>query len=342
MTMLVLGLMAGCSAPPPPPPPDDPDTDIEDITPPPAAIKIGISLPTQREERWVLDKEAFEKAAAAAGIEITLQIADNDAGRQQTQCENMISLGVNALIVAPHDEEAAKNIVEIAHAEGIPVISYDRLIANADVDLYVTFDQYRIGYLMGEYIAKNVEKGNIVLLKGDPLDSTCKYLRNGAWDAMKEKIESGVFDVVVEQDCIDWAASAALRHMEQALTKYNNDIQGVVAPNDGTAGGVIQALAAVGLAGKVPVTGQDCETDAIKRIKEGTQSMTVFFDVRDLAGAAFEAAVKMANGQDSGATGTEFNGKVDVPVLEFPATPITKDNWRLPIEAGYMDEADVL
>ncbi|MCL1983673.1 MAG: substrate-binding domain-containing protein [Clostridiales bacterium] len=307
----------------------------------PSVVKIGISLPTQREERWVLDKESFESTAESMGIEVNIQIADNDAGRQQTQCENLITQGVTALIVAPHDGEAAKNIVEIAHEAGVPVISYDRLIMDADVDLYVTFDQYKIGYLMGEYIANNVESGNIVILKGDPLDNTTIPLREGAVAAIQSKLDSGAFKIVAEQDCIDWQPSAALRHMEQALTANNNDIQGVIAQNDGTAGGAIQALAAVGLDGKVPVTGQDCESDAIKRIREGTQGMTVFFDVRDMSAAAFQAAVKMSKGEDPGSDSTENNGKIDVKVLGFPATSITKDNWDLPIKAGYMDAADV-
>lgn len=300
-------------------------------------VKIGISLPTQREERWVLDKEGFERAAAAAGIEIALQIADNDAGRQQTQCENLIAQGVDVLIVAPHDGEAAKNIVEMAHEENIPVISYDRLILNADVDLYVTFDQFRIGQLMGEYMNEHLEKGNIVILSGDPGDNTSVPLKQGALSAIQGKIDSGAYTVVLEQECKDWQPSEALKHMENALTANNNDIQGVIAPNDGTAGGVIQALATQGLDGKVIVTGQDSEVDAIKRIIAGTQSMTVFFDVRDLSGAAFDAAVKMARGEAPGATGSTHNGKIDVPVLEFPPAPVTKDTYaQLLFDSGYM------
>lgn len=306
------------------------------------SLKIGISLPTQREERWVLDKESFEKKAAEEGIEIALQIADNDAARQQSQCENLIAQGIDVLIIAPHDGEAAKNIVEMAHEAGIPVISYDRLILNADVDLYVTFDQFRIGQLMGEYMAENLEKGNIVILSGDPGDNTSIPLKQGALSAIQAKIDSGDYTIVLEQECRDWQPSEALKHTENALTANNNNIQGIIAPNDGTAGGVIQALAAQGLAGQVIVTGQDSEVDAIKRIIEGTQSMTVFFDVRDLAGAALDAAIKLANGEDAGATGSENNGKIDVPVLEFPPSRVTKDNYQeLLIDSGYMDAADI-
>lgn len=305
-------------------------------------IKIGISLPTQREERWVLDKENFEKVAAEAGVEIAIQIADNDAARQQSQCENLIAQEIDVLIVAPHDGEAAKNIVEMAHEAGIPVISYDRLILNAEVDLYVTFDQFRIGQLMGEYMVENLESGNIVLLSGDPADNTSIPLKQGALSALQPKIDSGDYVLVLEQDCKDWQPTEALKHMENALTANNNNIQGVIAPNDGTAGGVIQALAAQGLDGKVIVTGQDSEVDAIKRIIAGTQSMTVFFDVRDLAAAAFGAAVKMARGEDPGATGAENNGKIDVPVLEFGPAPVTKDNYKaLLIDSGYMKESDL-
>ena len=305
-------------------------------------IKIGISLPTQREERWVLDKEGFEKAAAAAGIEIALQIADNDAGRQQTQCENLIAQGVDVLIVAPHDGEAAKNIVEMAHADNIPVISYDRLILNADVDLYVTFDQFRIGQLMGEYMNDNLESGNIVILSGDPADNTSVPLKQGAVSAVQAKIDSGAYKVVLEQECKDWQPSEALKHIENALTANNNDIQGVIAPNDGTAGGIIQALAAQGLDGKIIVTGQDSEPDAIKRIIAGTQSMTVFFDVKEMSAAAFDAAVKIALGEDPGANGSENNGKIDVPVLGFSAMAITVENYKdVLIDSGYMEESAI-
>lgn len=304
-------------------------------------LKIGISIPTQREQRWVWDKEGFEAAAKAKDVEILIQIADNNAARQQSQCENLITQGVKVLIVAPHDEGAAKNIVDMARKAGVPVISYDRLIANANVDLYATFDQFKIGFLMGDYMDKHLEKGNIVFLKGDPGDSTCRDLAAGAKSAMQAKLDSGAYTIVLEQDCMDWEPREALKHTEQALTLTNNNVQGVIAPNDGTAGGVIQALAAQGLAGKVIVTGQDCETDAVKRIIEGTQSMTVFFNCKELAAGALEAAIKIAQGQNPGSSGTENDGTFDVPMLQLPATQVTKDNYRaILIDTGFFKASD--
>jgi D-xylose transport system substrate-binding protein len=304
-------------------------------------LKIGISLPTQREQRWVWDYQGFLEAADAAGVEVIIQVADNNAARQQAQCENLITLGAKVLIVAPHDEGAAKNIVDIARRAKVPVVSYDRLIGNANVDLYVTFDQYRIGYTMGQYMANNLDRGNIVFLKGDPGDSTCIPLAQGARDAMKAKLDSGAYRIVLEQDCRDWEPNEALKHMEQALTLTNNNVQGVIAPNDGTAGGAIQALAAQGLAGRVVVTGQDCETDAVKLIIAGSQSMTVFFNCKEMAGAALQAAVQIANGQKPKTTGTENDGSYNVQALEFSVTEINRNNWRNElVSKGFFEESE--
>ena len=306
-------------------------------------IKIGVSLPTQREIRWVLDRENFEAAGDEQGVSVSVQIADNDAAKQQNQCENLISQGIDILIIAPVDGEQAKNIVEMAHSEDIPVIAYDRSILNCEVDLYVTFDQYTIGKLMGEYVAEHVDAGNIVVLSGDPQDPTCVPLKQGAMDAIKAKVDSGDYVIVSEQECKDWSASEAQKHVENALTSNNNEIAAVIAPNDGTAGGAIQALAAQGLAGITVVTGQDSEPDAIKRILEGTQSMTVFFDVRDMSRAAVTAAITIVNGGTVDTKGeVDNNGLIDVPTLGFPAKAVTKDNYKeLVIDSGYMSEDDI-
>ena len=306
-------------------------------------VKIGVLLPTQREIRWVLDRENFEAAGEEQGVSVSVQIADNDAAKQQNQCENLISQGIDILIIAPVDGESAKNIVEIAHAEDIPVIAYDRPVLNCEVDLYVTFDQYVIGQLMGEYVAEHLEAGNIVVLSGDPQDPTCVPLKQGAMDAIKAKVDSGDYVIVSEQECKDWSNSEAQKHVENALTNNDNKIDAVIAPNDGTAGGAIQALAAQGLAGITIVTGQDSEPDAIKRIIEGTQSMTVFFDVRDMARAAVKAAIQILNDERVETNGdVTNNGLIDVPTLGFPAKAVTKDNYQsLVIDSGYMSEDDI-
>lgn len=305
-------------------------------------IRIGISLPTQREERWVLDRENFEKVAGELGVSVAMQIADNDAAKQQSQCENLISQQIDVLILAPHDGKAAANIVTKAHQAGIKVVSYDRLTLDSEVDLYVTFDSLKIGEMQGEWLTRQVPKGNIVVLAGDPADSCATLYKKGAMNILQPKVDSGDYKIVLDQPVKDWQPSEAMKHMENALTANKNDIQGVLAPNDGTAGACIQALASQGLAGKVPITGQDAEVAAAKRILAGTQGMTVFNDVRDLGKAAMEAAIKLAKGEDPGAANKENNGKIDVPSIYLPPKLVEKENLQqVLIDSGFMKKEDV-
>jgi D-xylose transport system substrate-binding protein len=150
---------------------------------------------------------------------------------------------------------------------------------------------------------------------------------------LKPRIDSREYTIVMDQFVVDWEPANALRLMEQALTANNNNIAGVIAPNDGTAGGVIQALAAQGLAGRVPVTGQDCEVDALERIGAGTQGMTILYDNLRMSEAALQAAVRLVNKQPSGATGKDDDG---TPMLDFPPVEVTRNNYR-----QIMDEYDL-
>lgn len=330
---MIIALFAGCKSDEVNPVSGGNDKDKD------SKIKIGISLPTQREERWVLDKENFEKVAANLGVEVAIQIADNDAAKQQSQCENLIAQGIDVLILAPHDGTAAANIVNMAHDAGIKVISYDRLVMNSDVDLYLTFDSLIVGEMQAEWLLSQAPEGNIVLLAGDPGDSCAVLYRQGALNVLQPKADSGDIKIVLDQECKDWQPMEALKHTENALTVNGNDIQGILAPNDGTAGAAIQALAAQGLAGKVPVTGQDAEVDAVKRIIEGTQGITIFNDIRTLGEAAIEAAVKYAKGEEVATTKTNNNGKIDVPSIEVSPVVVDINNYKeVLIDSGFIKE----
>lgn len=306
-------------------------------------IKIGLSLATLQEERWVRDKEKMEALAGEKGIELLTQVANLDAAKQDSQCENLISQGIKILIIAPQDAKSAASIVEKAHKAGIKVISYDRLIMDCDVDVYISFDNVKVGELQGKYLTEKLPKGNIVFLSGAPTDNNAKLFKQGAEKYIRPKVDSGDYKIVMEQGVKDWKPDEAMKLMEQALTANKNDIQGVLAPNDGTAGGCIQAMAAQGLAGKVPITGQDAELAAAKRIVEGTQSMTIFKDTRALATAAIEAALKMANGESlDNADQTVNNDKIDVPSILLTPIAVDKDNLdKELIDSGYLKKEDV-
>ena len=305
-------------------------------------FKIGLSLPTQREERWVRDKIKMLEVAKKLGVELMVQVSDNDQGKQTSQCENLISQGVKVLIVAPHDASASSTIIEKAHKSKIPVISYDRLIMNSNVDVYISFDNVKVGELQGEYLTKLVPKGNYVILSGAPTDNNATLFKEGAMKFIKPLVDKGDIRIVMEQAVIDWQPANAQKLMENALTANNNDIQAVLAPNDGTSGGCIQALAGQKLSGKVPITGQDAELQGAQRIVQGTQTMTILKDTRFLGEKAIEIAMKLAKGEKFDTNGTVNNGKIDV--LSILLTPIVVDKANIDevlIESGYLTKEDV-
>lgn len=303
---------------------------------------VGFSLPTQTAERWVRDKIQVQDECKKYGFDVICQIANEDAGKQTSQCENLIAQGIDILILAPHDGKAAATIVEKAHKAGIKVISYDRLVMDSDVDLYISFDNVKVGELQGKYITELVPKGNYVVLSGDPADNNAKLFKQGAMKYIQPLADKGDIKIVMDQAVKNWQPAEAMKLMENALTANNNDIQAVLAPNDGTAGGCIEAMAVQGLAGKIPITGQDAELAAAQRIVEGTQTMTVFKDTRKLAIAAVEAAAKMLKGEDPGANATVNNNKIDVPSLLLTPIAVDKDNIdEVLIESGYLKREDV-
>ena len=306
-------------------------------------LRIGISLPTQREERWVRDGREFQQAAAeSGGASIKMQISDNDAAKQLAQCENLIAQGIDVLILAPHDAASAASIVEQARAADIPVVSYDRLILNCELDVYVSYDNEKVGEMQGAYLTKRVPSGHYIVLAGSPTDNNARMYRDGAMTALQPLVDQGAVRIVMDQWVKDWKPSEAMALVENALTANRNNIQGILAPNDGCAGGAIQALAAQGLAGKVPVTGQDAELAAARRILEGTQTMTVFKDTRAQAREAFRAALELAAGRTPKVNSTVNNGRMDVPALLL--TPVAVDQSNLDavlIDSGYLSREEV-
>ncbi|GFN30182.1 D-xylose ABC transporter substrate-binding protein [Paenibacillus xylaniclasticus] len=305
-------------------------------------IKIGLSLDTLQEERWQKDRDLFKAAVEKLGGEVEVQAANSDDAKQIAQAESLISQGVDVLVVVPHNAEATAAIVEKAHEAGIKVLAYDRLIKNSDVDLYVSFDNEKVGELQAEAIVKLAPKGKFVYIGGSETDNNAHLFKKGAFNVLQPLIDKGDIQVVFDQWTKDWNPANALANMENALTANNNAIDAVVAANDGTAGGVVQALAAQGLAGKVPVSGQDAELAAAQRIVEGTQTMTVYKPIKKLAETAAELVMKMAKGEDVGADKVVNNGKIDVPSVLLEPVAVDKSNIDDTIIAdGFHSKEDV-
>src|SRR5918911_1489407 len=209
---------------------------------PDRAVRIGLSLDTLKEERWQHDRDLFLAHAKELGAEVEIQAANGDDRVQIQQAENLLTQGVDVLVVVPHNSEVAASVVEAAKRQCVPVISYDRLIRNGDVDLYVSFDNVKVGEMQAKYLLDRAPRGNYVLIGGSPTDNNALLFRQGQMNVLKPAIERGDIHVVSDQWAKEWQASEALKHTENALTQAKNNVVAVVASNDGTAGGVIQAL----------------------------------------------------------------------------------------------------
>ena len=291
-------------------------------------VRVGFSMDTLKEERWQRDRDLFVKRAEALGAEVLVQAANGDDRVQVQQAENLLTQGVDVLVVVPHNADVSASIAEAAERQGVPVIAYDRMINSPHLDLYLSFDSVKIGELQARYLLDRAPKGNYVIIGGAPTDSNARLYHEGQMNVLRPAVERGDVRIVADQFCREWLASEALNHTENALTQNRNDVQAVVATNDGTAGGVVQALEGQGLAGRVLVSGQDAELAALQRIMRGTQAMTIYTPIELLAGRAAEAAVALARGEPVSTSATIDNGSKAVPAVLLEPVVVDRGNIR--------------
>ncbi|WP_266160297.1 D-xylose ABC transporter substrate-binding protein [Dyella silvatica] len=302
---------------------------------------VGFSIDDLRVERWSRDRDYFVAAAEKLGAKVYVQSADASEERQIAQIENLISRGVDVLVIVPFNSKVMTNIIAEAHRNGIKVLSYDRLILGADVDAYISFDNEKVGEMQAQGVLNVAPKGNYFLLGGASTDNNAKILREGQLKILKPAIDKGDVKIVGQQWTPEWDASKALRIVEDALTANNNNIQGIVASNDGIAGGAIQALAAQKLTGKVPVSGQDADLAGVKRVIAGTQAMTVYKPIKLLATEAAQLSIDLVKGTPPKYTSKLNNGKKDVDTVLLTPTLLTKQNVDTVIQDGFYTHAQL-
>jgi D-xylose transport system substrate-binding protein len=288
-------------------------------------VVIGLSLGTLREERWATDRDLFIERAEQLGAEVTVQSANSDADLQNTQIENFISQGVKIIVIVPQDGEKVASVVQKAHEAGVKTIAYDRLIKDSDLDLYISFDNIKVGEMEAEGVVKAVGKGNFAYIGGSPSDNNAFLVKEGSMKVLNPKIKKGDITLVLDEFTQNWSADIAYKTMKNYLAG-GGSVDAVVAANDGTAFGVIQALKEKGLDGKVPVSGQDAELSACQRIIEGTQTVTVYKPIKSLAYKAAELAIDLATGKKIKTTTVTNNGKIDVPSYLLAPTSVNKEN----------------
>lgn len=289
-------------------------------------VKIGMAIDDLRLERWQKDRDIFVKQAESLGAKVFVQSANGNEETQMSQIENMINRGVDVLVIIPYNGQVLSNVIAEAKREGIKVLAYDRMINNADIDFYISFDNEKVGEMQAQSIVAQVPQGNYFLMGGSPVDNNAHLFRAGQMKVLKPLIDSGKIKVVGDQWVDAWLPENALKIMENALTANGNKIDAVVASNDATAGGAIQALSAQGLAGKVAISGQDADLAAIKRINNGTQTMTVYKPITKLANEAAKIAVELGNDQQPQSNAKLNNGLKEVPAWLLEPIAVNKTN----------------
>lgn len=289
-------------------------------------IKIGMAIDDLRLERWQKDRDIFVQKAESLGAKVFVQSANGNEQTQISQIENMINRGVDVIVIIPYNGQVLSNVIAEAKHDGIKVLAYDRLINNADIDFYISFDNERVGEIQAQSLLDKVPSGNYFLMGGSPVDNNAKLFRQGQMKVLKPYIENGTIKIVGDQWADGWLPENALKIMENALTANNNNIDAVVASNDATAGGAIQALSAQGLAGKVVISGQDADLAAVKRIIAGSQTMTVYKPIKLIATTAAEIAVELATGQTVNYDSQLNNGLKDVPTRILTPVKVDRDN----------------
>ncbi len=300
-------------------------------------IKIGMTFDSFILERWQRDRDVFVAKSKELGAEVNVQNANGDLKEQITQIEYFINKKVDVIVIIAIDSGEVSQAVAKAKKAGIKVIAYDRLILNAGVDLYISFDNEKVGAFMAEYLKKSLPAdGKILMLCGPLTDNNVSLVMEG----FQKGIEGTNLSVIGTEHAAGWHAETAFAFTNEYLM-LQSKFDGIMCGNDNLAGQAVKALAERRLAGQIYVVGQDADLDACQRIVEGTQSMTVYKPVEKLASLAAEYAAAMAKGERLETKDTFFDGTKDVPYVKLEPIAVTKDNMDEVIVGDYHLEEDV-
>jgi D-xylose transport system substrate-binding protein len=286
-------------------------------------ILIGVSLPNQREDRWIRDAADMKKEAAAQGATLKIEYFDFDLVKQAEQVAEMIKERVSIIIIASIDDTSAKKLVEDAHSVGIKMLSYERFTRNSDMDFFIGFNNIRVGELQGRYLTTYVPEGNYILLSGFPKG---EQFKEGAMEYITPLVINRSAKIIADKVIEGWIPLNSYTIVSDILNNVSDRIDGILSPSDANAGAVIAALSEHGLASKTAVTGQDADLAAVKRIVDETQLMTVFKDSRELAKTAVDTAIKLVDGSVIDVTNDINNGLKDVPSILVDPIPVDKSN----------------
>jgi D-xylose transport system substrate-binding protein len=291
---------------------------------------IGLLMDQFNVERWAKDTAFFIKAVEQLNGKVICLVANGDAQKQMEQAKMLIDKGVKVLVIVPVDVNKSSEIIKSAHLAARNVISYDRLIQNAPVDYYISFDNVKVGELQANYIRQRLAKGNIAIIGGPPSDQNSFYLRYGQLGVLQPYIERGEIKVVFDRKVKNWSFEEGYRLAEECLK--NNKVDAIIAGNDLLASAVIKALKDKGLTGKVLVAGQDADSLACENILNGSQTISIYKPIENLASNAAQMAMDLAKGKQITTTSTLDNGVKMVPSLLLNPTLVNQSNIGMEIK----------
>jgi D-xylose transport system substrate-binding protein len=286
-------------------------------------ITIGVAMKTQLQRRWAFDFDAMKKEADKLGVKVIVQWANDNADTQSQQVENLLSQGIDALIITPVDDKAAAASVTQAKSEGVPVVAYDIGVQGVPVDYFVIRDNPKVGVLQAESAMKFAPNGNYALVEGDAANDVAQAIHTAHVDTLKGKSPKVVYDQFTK----NWDPQTALSEAENILSANNDQVAAFLTANDGMATGVVQALKGRNLNGKVFVSGLDADPANLKAIVAGDQTMSVWTQIDEQGKIAMDVAVKLAKGEKVKPETTIDNGsKNPIPARVAPVLTVDKDN----------------
>jgi len=304
-------------------------------------VKIGLSLGTLKEERWMKDRDMLVAKAKEKGAEIYVQNANNDDDDQLRQVKYLLDKDIDVLIIVPNSPEKSAEAVRLAHKSGVKVISYDRLVVDSNVDLYISFDNNKVGQLMADYLVNRVPEGNYLIMNGARTDNNTKMLKEGYDSVLGDYLADGRINILAEDWSSNWLSESAFRTVDGFL-QNETKIDAIIAGNDSLAGAAVEALSEYRLAGKVMVVGQDADLVACQRIVEGTQAMTVYKPINELAETTIDLAIKLAEDQPINVQQGIFDGTYEVPYYSIEPIAVDKENMDdTIIKDGFQSQEDV-
>lgn len=302
---------------------------------------IGFSMDSLVVERWKRDIEVFTRAARDLGADVKLEVADQDPAVQEQQIRTLMDKGIDVLVIVPNDADRLSAVVTEVKKKGIPVLSYDRLVRRAEVDLYISFDNEKVGSLMAEAVTRAVPAGGFVIINGARSDHNALLLNQGIHQILDPRIRSGKSRLVAEIWPDAWDSDKARTGLESVLARDRN-IDAVIAGNDMLAEAVIRVLSENRLMGKVKVTGQDADLAACQRIAEDAQFATIYKPIDRLALKAAGFAVMLAKGEPIPTDATIDDGVGRVPYVRLEPILVTKELLRATvIKDGFHAESDI-